>query len=230
VDNKLEESLVFHRSTTQDNVVDQLRRLILSHYFKPNERLLQNHLAELLGVSRTPVREALVKLASEGLVVFSPYKGASVVDFSIEDLNEIYSVRIALESYAAYLAAQRITEKQLDHLRDLLTKMSAALIEGDQHELLQLNRRFHFGIYSAANERRLLELINNYFDQAEVYRRIFVNLDHSREEMVKHQEVLVALGNHNSELAEKLTRSHLRRTAEKLTEYFHSPVEQTSKG
>jgi DNA-binding GntR family transcriptional regulator len=212
--------LEISRSTTQDNVVDQLRKLILNHYFNPKDRLPQNHLAELLGVSRTPIREALVKLASEGLVTFSPYKGASVADFSVEDLNEIYSVRIALEGYAAYLSALRISDKEVDQLSRLLQRMKSALKKNDQQELLRLNRKFHTGIYSGANERRLLELINNHIDQAEIYRRIFVNLDHSREEMVKHQEVLIALRTHNAELAEKLTRTHLRKTAEKLIEYL----------
>jgi DNA-binding GntR family transcriptional regulator len=103
--------------------------------------------------------------------------------------------------------------------------MKVALDASDLQELLQLNRKFHTGIYAAAKEGRLLDLINNYFDQAEVYRRIFVNLDHSREEMVNHREVLVALGDHDSVLAEKLTRDHLRKTAEKLTDFFSAKLE-----
>ena len=220
-----EENLEISRTTTQDNVVDQLRKLILTHYFRPKDRLHQDKLANLLGVSRTPIREALVKLASEGLVIFSPYKGASIADFSVSNLNEIYNVRIALESYAANLAAQRITESQVAELSDLLRKMKAALDAHDLQELLQLNRKFHTGIYAAAKEGRLLDLINNYFDQADVYRRIFVNLDHSREEMVNHGEVLVALGDHDPVLAEKLTRDHLRKTAEKLTDFFSAKLE-----
>ncbi len=216
------DDLLITRSTTQDNVVDHLRTLILNHYFKPRDRLLQDELAKLLGVSRTPIREALVKLASEGLVTFSPYKGASVVDFSIEDLNQIYTVRIALESYAAFLAAQRIRVEQIDALEDLHQSMREVLEKGDHQELLRLNRRFHTGIYAAANEQRLLDLINTYFDQAEVYRRIFVNLDHSREDMVKHQKVLLALRTHNAESAEKLTRAHLQKTVARLADFFET--------
>lgn len=219
------ENLEISRATTQDNVVDQLRKLILSHYFKPRDRLPQDKLAGLLGVSRTPIREALLKLAGEGLVIFSPYKGASVADFSIKNLNEIYNVRIALEGFASNLAAQRITDSQVDQLSDLLRKMKLTLDASDLQKLLQLNRKFHTGIYSAAEEGRLLELINNHLDQAEVYRRIFVNLDHCREEMVNHREMLVALRNHDPVLAEQLTRHHLRKTAEKLTDFFSGKLE-----
>ena len=219
---KIEEGLLIDRSTIQDNVVDQLRSLILNHYFKPNQRLRQIELAELLGVSRTPIREALVKLASEGLITFSPYKGASVAEFSVEDLNEIYSVRIALESYAAYLAAERISDEQIDELDRLLLQMRRVLETRDSQSLLKLNRQFHTGIYSAAREKRLLDLINSYIDQAEVYRRIFVNLEDSREEMVKHEEILIALRAHDSQRAEERTRFHLLRTVGELTDFLNS--------
>jgi DNA-binding GntR family transcriptional regulator len=196
--------------------------LILNHYFKSGERLVQDDLARQLGVSRTPVREAFHQLAAEGLVTISAYRGASVVDFSISELEEIYSIRIALEGYAAYLAAQRIQPSELQELEEILARMKVVLQEGDEQKLLQLNRTFHTGIYAAAKKRRLYDLIINYLDLAEIYRRIFVSLEHARAELVKHEKILLALRNRDADRAQRLTRSHLRRTAETLTEFLEA--------
>lgn len=219
---KLEADLLLERSTTQESVVDRLRYLILNHHFKSGERLVQSELAEQLGVSRTSIRGALHQLSAEGLVTISAYKGASVADFSISELDEIYSIRIALEGYAAFVAAHRIAETELRQLEELLERMKKVLDQGDHLELLRLNRLFHLGIYATARKRRLHELISNYMDLAEIYRRILVNLDNAREELVKHEEVLLALRNRGATRAEQLTRIHLKRTAATLSELFVS--------
>ena len=159
-------------------------------------------------------------------MTISAYRGASVTDFSISELEEIYSIRIALEGYAAYLAAQRIQPSELQNLEEILARMKVVLEEGDPQKLLQLNRTFHTGIYAAAKKRRLYDLIINYLDLAEIYRRIFVSLEHARAELVKHEEVLLALRNRDAERAQRLTVSHLKRTAETLTEFFEAQETQ----
>jgi DNA-binding GntR family transcriptional regulator len=224
-------NLLLVRSTTQESVVDRLRTLILNRHFRPGERLPQTQLAQELGVSRTPIREALHQLAAEGLVAISAYKGASVAEFSISDLREIYSVRIALEGYAAFLAAQIITEEQLQALESLLGKMQAALNAEDYQTLLALNRKFHTGIYAAAKQDRLYDMIINYLDMAEIYRRIFVSLNNRRDELVKHQDVVTAMRNRDANLAEQLTRSHLLETANALADFLESSqVDASAKG
>lgn len=223
---KSEKDLSISRSTTQDNVVDQLRNLILNHYFEPGERLNQNALAEKLGVSRTPIREALLKLENEGLILFSPYKGASVTNFSIDDLDEIYTIRIGLEGIAARLAASRITELQIKKLEELLKEMKIIFGDSDRQSLLSLNRQFHTSIYIATKQERLISLINNYFDLAEVYRRIYVNINHFREDMVNHDKVIIALRARDSDTAEKLTRTHLQKTLNNLKAYLEANEDQ----
>ena len=226
MENILEEDLLISRSTTQDNVVDQLRYLILNHYFEPGERLNQNNLAGKLGVSRTPIREALLKLENEGLVSFSPYKGASVVNFSVNDLDEIYTIRIALEGYASRLAALQITNLQINHLDQLLSEMKRIRKDNNQQRLLSLNRQFHMSIYTAANQERLISIICNYFDLAEVYRRIYINIDHCREDMVNHDKIIISLSEHDADNAEKLTRTHLQDTLNKLKIYLANQKNQ----
>lgn len=218
----LTSNLLLERSTTQESVVDRLRYSILNHHFKSGERLVQDDLARQLGVSRTPIREAFHQLAAEGLVTMSAYRGASVADFSISELEEIYAIRIAMEGYAAYLAAERIQPSELQELEEILARMKVVLEEGDQQKLLQLNRTFHTGIYAAAKKHRLYDLILNYLDLAEIYRRIFVSLEHARADLVKHEEILLALRNRDADRAQRLTRSHLKRTAETLTEFFEA--------
>jgi DNA-binding GntR family transcriptional regulator len=213
-----EEDFTLRRQTTQESVADTIRRLILSGQLQPGQRILQEEFAQKLGVSNTPLREALHKLQSEGLVTLSAHRGATVTNFSISDLQEIYQVRIALEGYAAYLAAQLITEEEINTLEAILSSMEPVLKKGDKPRLLELNRSFHMGIFKASRQPRLCDLISNYIDLAGVYRRILVNLEPA--EMVKHSEILVTLCNHDSVAAELVTRKHLQKTLTDLMAFL----------
>lgn len=210
--------LTLSRQTAQESVADRIRVLILGGQLKPGQRIPQGEFAQKLGVSSTPLREALHKLQSEGLITLSAHRGASVTNFSETDLQEIYQVRIALEGYAAYLAAQRITNEEIEALEKILTTMEPILKQGDKIKLLELNRKFHTGIYKASKQQRLCDLISNYIDLAGVYRRILVNLMPA--EMVNHREVLITLRNRDSVAAELLTRAHLQKTLTDLLSFF----------
>lgn len=217
--------------TIQESVAEYIRTRIMERDYKPGEHLVQDELAEQLGVSRTPIREALQKLASEGYVVLSPHRGASVADFSLEELEAIYSVRIGLESYAAYLAAQRITDDELDELDAHLRAMDRVNEQGDIDRLIALNRDFHIAIYAAARQQRLSDLIINYLDLAERYRRIFHSLKNRAEHTVdEHQEQLDALRAHDADLATRLTREHLEQTASALVAAFLKRQEHGADG
>jgi DNA-binding GntR family transcriptional regulator len=208
---------VLVRSTTQESVVDYLRTLILSHQLSPGERLVQNELAEELGVSRTPVREALHQLASEGLVTISAYKGASVAGFSLRELEEIYCVRIALEGYASYLATQAITGNDLRQLETLVRQMKEVFDLGDRRRLLEVNRDFYSVLYSITTQQRLFDMIMQHLDLANVYRRMAFSLDSLYTSTVAdHEQLLAVLRRRDAESAEYLTRKWLRETADAL--------------
>ncbi len=212
---------ILERWTTQESVVDRLRTLILSRKLKPGQRLVQADLAEEFGVSRTPIREALHTLASEGLVIISAYKGASVADFSLQDLEEIYAVRIALEGYAAYLAAQRITPEELHQMKIALDQSEKALHQGDQLRMLKLNRQFHTILYAASRQRRLFEMISNHLDLSDLYRRMYFAVEHLYANTVdEHRELLEILRRGDAAGAEQHTRFNLQLTAEKLSRYL----------
>lgn len=212
---------VLERQTTQESVVDYLRNLILDGRLVPGERLVQSELAEQLGVSRTPVREALHKLAAEGLVTLSSYKGASVTPLSLSELEEIYTIRCALESQAAYLAAQRITEEELDRLEILLGQMREAFHAGDFPRLLQAHREFHVAVCAASKRQRLHDLAVQHLKLADVYQRMALSLGRGASDPVgEHEVILEALRRGDGDAAGRLLRGHLQTTASELLELF----------
>lgn len=207
--------------TVQESVVDRLRGLILSRTLRPGERLVQGELAEQFGVSRTPIREALHKLASDGLVTLSPHKGASVADFSLSELEDIYSIRIAIEGYGAYLATQNITDEGLAQLEALLRQMKEVFQMGDRWRLLEVNRQFYMVLYAIAERPRLYELIMRHLDLADLYRRMAFTLDHMyTNTIIEHEQLLVTLRQRSPEAVERLTRIHLQRTADNLIAFL----------
>lgn len=207
--------------TTQESVAARLRHLILSRELRPGERLVQSELAEQLGVSRTPIREALHRLESDGLVKLSPNKGASVADLSISELEDIYSIRIAIEGYGAYLAAQSITNEDLKRLEELVRRMRELFEQGDRWRLLEVNRSFYAVLYAIANRPRLFDLIMKHLDLAELYRRMAFAMDsYYRNTIIDQEELLNALRRHDPEEAERLTQGQLRQTLASLLAFL----------
>lgn len=203
------------------SVTDHLRSLILSRRLASGERLVQSELAKRLGVSRTPIREALQKLASEGLVTFCPYKGAMVAKLSLSDVEEIYAVRTALECQVGYLAAQHITEEELEHLEDILLHMGEALAQGELQHLLELNRQFNCTVFAASRQSRLYELTVKYMHLADLYRRMHYSVEPlAAEGVAENRALLVSLRRRDPEAVARLTRVQLQRSVTALREFI----------
>ncbi len=210
-----------HR-TMKDSVADVFRNLILTNQLEPGERLIQIRLAEQLGISRTPVREALQKLASEGLVTFSPYRGATVAEFSPSELDDIYSIRIALEGYCARLAALRITDEQLEQLEALFGQMKEEYRRADRWQLLAVNREFYAVLYAIPNRPRLYDLTMKYLDMANLYRRMALAQESYFKRIVEgHKELLAVLRERDSEGVERVLRVQMEEIREMLQEVIH---------
>lgn len=209
--------------TVHESVVDYMRGLILSGRLKPGQRLVQNEIAEELGVSRTPIREALHKLAAEGLVTLSSYKGAAVAEFSTSELEEIYAVRCALESHAAYLAAERITDAGLANLEALLSGMARTFQDGDMAQLLDLHHQFHVAICAASGQERLHKQAVQHLGLTNVYQRLALSLGRGAlDPVIEHQGILNALRLRDSEAAANLVRAHLEATVAELLDLFRA--------
>lgn len=192
----------------------QLRKLILSQEIKQGEKLNEKDLAEKLGVSRTPVREALHKLELEGLVEIFPRRYCLVKGVTHECIREIHLIRSQLEPIAASNAVGNLTNGDLDRL-DLLIKRSVAA-KGNVEKIIEANNEFHQIINKASNLPRIIAILENMHDYVESFRYSFM----SRPDLVKrsieeHQEILFALHNRDQDMVKSLVTKHL----EGITEY-----------
>lgn len=160
----------------QDAVADRIRELILSGNVQPGEWLRQDELANQLGVSTMPIREALRQLQAEGLVTFHPRRGACVTKLSVTHHQEIYRIREELEILACQWASEDFDRIPLDHLKQLLDEIETAQKESDIPRRLELVRAFFFTIFEASQKEYLLRILSNVWDLSQQYRRHFATL------------------------------------------------------
>lgn len=196
----------------RDVVFQTLRQAILRGELKPGERLMEIHLAQKLGVSRTPVREAIRKLELEGLVLMIPRRGAVVAEITISDLEDVLEVRMALEELAVKHVCQRITEEQLAELRRLSDEFKKTLDGDDVGACAQADVNFHDAIYRSNGNHRLVQILNNLREQMYRYRMEYLKDRQSHSKLVKeHEELLRALASRDEELALRVTCGHIER-------------------
>lgn len=187
-----------------DMVSAMLREMILSGELKGSQALRQRDIALQFDVSQTPVREALRRLESEGLVINDPHRGATVAESHAGGLEENYQIRAALESLGARLAARSITERQLAHLSELNDKMRAV---GEADEAYApLNREFHFFIYECADSPLLLSLMRLLWQSMPGGPRV---LRSHGESTRQHDALLTALHDRDGGAAADATREHI---------------------
>ena len=201
----------------RDVVFQTLRQAILRGELKPGERLMEIHLAQKLGVSRTPVREAIRKLELEGLVLMIPRKGAVVAEITISDLEDVLEVRMALEELAMKHACRRITKEQLDGLEQLAAVFSESLNGDDVGACAQADMLFHDAIYEATGNNRLIQILNNLREQMYRYRMEYLKDRHSHAQLLKeHEEILNALKCHDEKSALEWISRHIERQKEHI--------------
>lgn len=194
------------------DIADRLRTAILSGHFEPGAQLREAHLAQFLGVSRGPVREALVRLEREGIVVIRRNRGAFVAQLSREDLDEVYTLRVVIERFALERAIAFVDDALLSDIRETVDAMQAASNqEVTEQEAAELDLRFHDLLYHGSNHRRLLETWRNLRPQIHIL-LLNRNVAHRdfREYLVKsHRELLDAIASRDRERALALLDDHL---------------------
>ena len=194
----------------RDVVFNTLRRAILKGDLKPGERLMEIALAEKLGVSRTPIREAIRKLELEGLVVMTPRKGAKVASITERDLNDVLEVRKGMEELAIKLACQRITTDQMDQLERVEKKFLNLIESGKLTELAEVDVEFHDIIYNATNNKRLVQMLSNLREQMYRYRREYLKDSAGRKKLAEeHGEICKALRKRDMEGALRCIYVHV---------------------
>ena len=194
----------------RDVVVKTLRQAILKGELEPGERLMEIQLAERLGVSRTPIREAIRKLELEGLVLMIPRRGAEVAKISEKNLRDVLEVRRSLEELAIDLACQRIQEEELETLREAQKEFAAAVAAGDAMEIAQTDEKFHEIIYSGTGNQKLMQILSNLREQMYRYRLEYIKDANKRQILlVEHEQILKALSLRHVQEARLAVREHI---------------------
>ena len=194
----------------RDVVFNTLRQAIITGEFAPGERLMEIALANRLGVSRTPVREAIRKLELEGLVVMIPRKGAEVAKITEKDLRDVLEVRSSLEELAAELAAERMNDEVKEKLEKALKEFEEAIESDDNAAIADSDVDFHDVIFEATGNARLIQIINNLREQMYRYRLEYVkDTEYHTVLLNEHRELAKAMVEGRKEDARKIMKRHI---------------------
>lgn len=194
----------------RDVVFNTLRQAILKGELKPGERLMEIALAERLGVSRTPIREAMRKLEQEGLVVMIPRRGAQVASITEKDLNDVLEVRIALENMAIEKACARMTAEETEKLKAAAKAFEDTIAEGNLVHLAEADVAFHEIIYQAADNVCLMQVLNNLREQIYRYRVEYLKDEEMRRQLAReHEKLTQALAARDVKDAQELSYDHI---------------------
>ena len=197
-------------SPIREEVFAMLRQAILTGKLQPGDRLVERELAEQLGVSRTPVREALRKLELENLVTHIPRKGVVVSEISRKDVIEIFDIRASLEGLAASLAAQKATVEDMQELEALLKQMETAAGSKDIENLNEIHDQFHKMLCNLADSPRLVGMINSLSDYINRFTKAGYSIPgRSDAAMQEHQDLLESLEARDAVRAEALAGDHV---------------------
>ena len=200
-------------------VLDAIRGAIMNGTLQPRERLMEIQMAEELGVSRTPIREALRKLELEGFIVMVPRKGAYVSDLSFKDIADVFEIRAALEGLAAGLAAERITEEELERMERLLVEKQEAITQDDIGKLVEVDTKFHELMYQASRNVRLGSIISNLREQIQRFRLTSLSYPgRNKLSLEEHKKIVEAIQARDYQLSRQLATEHIENAENVLIE------------
>lgn len=191
-------------------VFESLREAIINGQLRPGERMMEIQLAEEMGVSRTPVREAIRKLELEGLVVMIPRKGAYVAGLSLKDIADVFEIRRALEGLAAELAADRISEDELEKLERYLVIIAEQIEAGDLQKVVEVDTDFHTLLYQASRNQRLTQIINNLREQIQRFRTTSLSYPgRMKTALEEHRKIVEAISSRDGDQARRSAQEHI---------------------
>ncbi|MCE5249424.1 GntR family transcriptional regulator [bacterium] len=210
------------QSSFSDRVYKAILELLVNHRIQPGEKLSEENIASLLQVSRTPVREALLRLASDGLVVFYPRRGAYAKEITPRDITELYEIRRCLEVYAARRSMGNIPDKVIRKINRLIESChdseGADFIEAE----LQLDREIHRAINTCSGNARLREMLEKLDHLAKFMRILHFNREElARENFAEHEKIWNAMLAQNEKNLIRLLDEHLRNRQKCLLDHFH---------
>ncbi len=196
----------------REQVYKTLKGTILEGKIQPKKRLIEEKLANEMGTSRTPVREAIQKLEKEGLIHKLPRGGYAVSTITDDDIDEVFGIRSVLEGYAGFLATSRATEDDFRALEKVVEKEEECLRDNNNEEIVRLNTEFHDLLYGAAKSAKLLSIINDLRDYIYRYRIIIFSYSGMAEISISdHKEMINLMKAKRASMVEKLIRKHIIR-------------------
>ncbi|MCD6264974.1 MAG: GntR family transcriptional regulator [Deltaproteobacteria bacterium] len=207
------------RSLKKENLgnqaFEQIKQMIVRGEIPAGKRIIESELAESMGISRTPVREAVHKLGAEGFLKPLPKGGYVVRGLGISDIEETFEIRSILESFAAFLAANRHRHEEILPLEEKIEEFQRSLDNNDLKELARLNTEFHELLYALSRSQRLIKMIYNLRDEIYFLRKIILNsIDMARLSNKDHREIINAIEKRQAKKAEMLVRDHVLRGKE----------------
>lgn len=198
-------------------VFQKIREDILAGNYAEKEELREAAISKEMGVSRTPVREALRQLELEGLVTIVPNKGAHVNGISAKDVRDIYTIRSYLEGLCARWACEHITEEQLEGLEEIVCISEFRISKGHREQMAEMDSRFHVLLYASCGSKILEHVLTDYHQYVErVRRNTLSSLERATEAVQEHKSILNALRNKDADTAEKLANEHIYKSMKNI--------------
>jgi len=206
--------------TATEHALSQLRPLLISGELAPGTRIDQAELAKRFGVSIVPIREALARLQSVGLVEIVPHRGVFVTRVAAEELVDIYTVREVLEEQAARIAVNKLSEADLESLGRISAAMAAAAKSKDHEKLLSYNRELHFTIYRASGRRHMLQIIERLWDLSARYAHLQLQAvpERASEAMFEVRRIVLACRRRDADALGLMVRYKVHQTTVELLE------------
>ena len=204
--------------TAAETVLQQLRVFLASGRLLPGQQLVQEDLAEDLGVSRVPIRESLKILEGEGHVTYHPNRGYFVTELSADDLIELYRIRQILEAEALAQVVVEVSDADIADIEKILEQVEQAAELGDVHALSEANRAFHFSIIELSGMNRLSRLIRQLWDASDIYRTVYFRDSVNRERIrSEHREIIDALKARDAQALIRAQNAHREQAVAVLT-------------
>ena len=212
----------------RDVVFNTLRQAILRGELKPGERLMEIQLANKLGVSMTPIREAIRKLELEGLVLMIPRKGAEVADISEKSLRDVLEVREALEELAVQLACDKITKEEIEDLKKAAEDFKKILKSRDITEIAEADVRFHDIIFMATDNQKLVQLLNNLREQMYRFRVEYLKNEEVHPQLIaEHEKIIEHIMERDKAKASAIVSEHINNQVEGVIDIIRTKQSET---
>lgn len=225
---------VTDKYSLRGRVFSKLREDILKGKYEEDEAIKETQISMEMGVSRTPVREAMRQLELEGLVNIIPNKGAFVTGITAKDIQDIYAIRSLIEGLSAKWAAQNATEEQIQELEEIIELTEFYLKKGNFDQLGELDTRFHEVLYEASNSRTLKHVLSDFHNYVRRVRQASISTPgRGKKSLEEHKAIVEAVKNRDLKQAEALTNRHVKNTSknvlkrklEKIAEYVDQQEE-----